>query len=313
MKDIVMKIYVPTAPTPGTFPPACRGGLLVLFLLFSALLLPADTAEGPAQGVLRVRLDFSALTGHGGWDAEGRSVPDGVLNYTAPGFDLEYGVIPWASLFARWQPGYLFSVVTGEGDAGRLGDFRFGLRLGLLGEQALIKIGFLRLAVFAGVKTPFPSGDDTAWEPDTHLWGAAFGLSFDYIPLSWFQVNLSGDVLLNPEQISDNPAFGRRRVNHPLDTTFILEPRFSILKPDGITFALPVVYDYSLESEFQGQGRGDERRFLSAGYSYSLVSRNAAWPFEVTARYLFPLYGMNQLKLHRLDLSTRIEIPLLRK
>jgi hypothetical protein len=288
--------------------------LLALCLLFTTALLSAETAEGPEEGVLWTRLDIAAATGHDGWDAEGESFPEDTfsLNYLALGANLEYGVTPWASLYARWQPGYLYSVVIGEGDAGRMGDIQVGLRVGLLGERGLIKLGFLRLALLAGVKFPLPSGDDTVWEPDQRLWGADFGLSFDYIPCSWFQVNLSGDVLLNPEQISDNPAFNRQGVNHFMDTTFSVEPRFNILNPNGLMFGLPVVYEYSPESKHEGEGMGDERRFLWAGCSYTLLMRTISWPFEVSVQYLVPIDGMNQIKLQRLTLSGKVAIPIVK-
>jgi hypothetical protein len=283
--------------------------LLVCLLLFAVSPLAAETAEGPAQGTLWARLNVSALTGHGGWDAAGERIDGEVLNYLAFGADLEYGVTPWVSLFGRWEPGYLHSAVAGAGEAGTMGDLRFGLRLGVAGERALIKTGFLRVAVLAGVKMPLPSGEDTAWEPGTRLWGAGFGLSVDYIPLPWLQVNLSGDVLVNPEQISDNPAYGRRGVDHALDMVFSLEPRLSILNPDGVILGLPVVYEYSPESERAGVGLGDERRLLSAGCSYTLAARSAAWPFEVTVKYLAPIDGMNRIREQRLSLSGKVEIP----
>jgi hypothetical protein len=272
--------------------------------------------------MLWARLDIAAAAGQDGWDAAGErrpegsltegSLPEGALNYLALGADLEYGVTPWVSLYARWQPGYFYSVVSGAGEAGRMGDLRFGFRLGLLGERGLIRIGFLRLALLAGVKVPLPSGDGSAWEPDTHLWGGGFGLSCDYIPYPWFRVSFSGDLLLNPEQFSDTPAFGRRGVNHVLDTAFVLEPRFTLLNPDGMMFGLPAVYEYSPESESSGQGLGDERHALWAGFSYTLVMRSIPRPFEVTVSYLIPVYGRNQAKIQRLTLSGRVGIPLLK-
>jgi hypothetical protein len=290
-----------------------QNAALMLCLFMTAASLGAEPAEGPDRGDLWIRAVLSSAAGQGGWDAAGESRPEGVLNYLAMGVEAEYGVTPWASLFGRWQPGYFYAAELGEGEAGKGGDFRFGLRLGLAGERALVKAGFLRAAVLAGVKAPFPSGEDTAWEPDTHLWGAGFGVLVEYIPCSWFQVKVSGDLVLSPEQISDNPAFGRRGVDHALDLSFAAEPRVSILKPDGVVVGLPVSYEYSPESTRGGEGLGDERRLWSAGCSYTLAARSAAWPFEVTVKYLVPVKGMNRIKEQRLELSGKVEIPLGKK
>jgi hypothetical protein len=93
---------------------------------------------------------------------------------------------------------------------------------------------------------------------------------------------------------------------------FSVEPRLSILKPDGVILGLPVEYEYPPESEVAGVRLGDERRLLSAGCSYTLAARSTAWPFEVTVRYQVPMDGKNRIREQRLSLSGKVEIPLIR-
>jgi hypothetical protein len=284
---------------------------LLAALFFAAMPLPADTAEGPPEGVLWTQTALSAEIALDRWDSGGR-LANGNIQFVALGFGLEYGVLPWASLSAQWQPGVLLTSYTSSGPAGNASDFQFGLRLGLLGERAFIKLDFLRLALIAGVKSPLPSGEDAVWEPDLHLWGVKLGASLDYIPVDWFQLNCSGTVFLNPEQASNNAAFSRQTVNHPMDMTFELEPRFGLLSPNGVIFSLPIVYEFSPESEIRGNALGDERHFLHLGLGYTIAIRDTTLPFEVNTRLFVPLAGTNQLRLQRVEISGKIAIPIVK-
>jgi hypothetical protein len=292
-------------------------GLLIL----AALMLPAaafsvwaETAERPPQGVLWTGLGLSAAAGQTVWDAEGRTGP-GSLQYIALGFRAEYGVIPWASLSARWEPAALLSGLAGAGDVGRTGDFCLGLRLGILGDGGLFgQAGVLRLSVTAGAKAPLDPGADTVWEPDTHLWGANLGASCDYLVSQWFQLNLGATFFINPEQASRNPAYtsGIAKVNHPLDMKLELEPRFSILNPDGVVFTMPIVYDYAAETTVRDQAIGDGAHVISLGLGYTIVVQEAALPFEVGLHCYVPLYGVNHVRLPRVEMTGKIAIPILR-
>jgi hypothetical protein len=278
-------------------------------LLLAAPFAGAGTAERPSEGALWTGLGLSAAAGQGGWGVSGP------LQYAGLGFNLEYGIIPWASLRFQWRPGVLLSGYRGAGSTGRTGDLRAGARFGILGEKdSLIGLDFLRLVFTAGLKAPLGPGANTVWEPDSHLWGAQMGLSCDYLVSPLFHLNLEALALLNPEQASRNPNFTPRMasVKHPLDLSLELEPRFRVLSPNGVIFSLPLVYEYAAETEVRGAGLGDGRHFLSLGFAYTIVVRDAALPFEAGLRCFVPLYGANQIRLQRVELTGRLEIPLLR-
>jgi hypothetical protein len=279
----------------------------VLFLCTAAF-LSAETAETPPEGALWASAAFSA----GAAPNSPSPTSPGNTDFLALGFAFEYGVLPWMSLSADWKPGVLISGYSAKGPAGSFSDFSFAFRLGLLGERALIKTRPFRLALTAGVKAPLPSADDGAWEPDAHLWSAQTAFSFDYLPLSIFQVNLSLSALLSPRQASDNPAFLRREVLHPLDLAVSLEPRFTFLNPDGVIVSIPLVYEYFAESSVRDKGLGDGGRLFSVGAGYVMALRKFPFPADVGLRFLFPAHSVNRPWSHRIELTVKVEIPILR-
>jgi hypothetical protein len=258
---------------------------------------------------------MAAGSGWEGWGGDGQAVSGGGLQYTALGFGLEYGVIPWASLFARWQPGLILSgSLAGPGSLGPFADLLLGARLSLLGDNALLRFRPLRLSLSLQVKAPLPAGESSAAEPDTHLWGAGAALSLDYIPLPWFQVNGTFGFLYNPRQPSNNPRFLRQTADHPFDLSGELEPRFTRhTSGGGFSFILPLAYSESPESSVPGFSLNDRRRLLSLGAGYIMAVRKAPWPFELRCRLLFPLYGVNESRIVTLSLSCRVDIPVVKE
>jgi hypothetical protein len=279
--------------------------VLVTTLLFVSP-LSADTAESPPEGVLWTSLVLSSTDA----PISGDAVSSGSLDFLALGIGAEYGVLPWASLAADWRPGFLLSSHSSLGSTGSFSDFRLSLRLALLGSQALIRVNPFRLALIAGVTVPLPSADTGAWEPDLHLWGIRGGFSFDYIPHDLFQVNLAAVAVYYPEQASDNPAFSRQGVSHPLELRAELEPRLTYLTPSGVILALPLVYEYSAESTVRGQPLDDEGHLLSLGVGYTIAIRDIALPVEIGLRYLTPVYDVNHSRLQRLEFVVKTAIPL---
>jgi hypothetical protein len=288
------------APVAGGLVPRLAIALVILLLAVTPAPLPADTAEGPPEGVLWTSLVISA-------PVEPNS---GILDFLALGFDAEYGILPWASLDVNWRPGYLLSGYQSPDPAGSFSDFRLFFRFGLLGDRGLIRVKPLRLALIAGVDIPFPSEDQSLQEPDLHLWGLRGGLSLDYIPHPFFQVNLSGFASYYPEQASDNPAFLYQAVSHPLEIRAEAEPRFNYLVPSGLILTLPVVYEYSAESSVRGQALDDEGHLLSVGFGYTIAVHDPPLPFEVGVRYLVPVYDINRSRRQRLELTGKVMIPL---
>jgi hypothetical protein len=282
--------------------------LLTLLILLAAPSLQAHSAETPPEGVLWTSLSLSAAAAP---DTEG-TIPPGPLQFSALGFALDYGVLPWASLSALWRPGVLLSAYTSQGPAGSVSDLRFALRLSLLGRQGLIRFNPLRLVLSAGVTAPLPSDPDSAWEPDTHLWAITGGLSLDFIPHQLFQLNGLVSASFFPEQASDNPAFFRQAVSHPLDLSVELEPKLTFLSPGGVILSFPLVYEFSAESSIRGLPLGDEQQLLSLGLGFAFAIREAALPFDLGLRFLAPFYHKNSPRLQRLELTGKIAIPLVR-
>jgi hypothetical protein len=291
--------------TPHSSPLALFSLLFALSLL-AASPLRAESAEGPPEGVLWSSLSFSAAAA----PDSGSSASPGNTDFAALGFGLEYGVLPWFSLSADWQPGFIISGYSSAGSAGSFSDLSFAFRFSLLGEQGLLKFKPLRLSLSAGLDVPLPSASDSAWEPDAHLWGALGQLSFDYLPSSFFQLSGSASVTFNPEQASDNPAFSRQAVFHPLDVRAELEPWFCYLNPGGVIFSFPVVYEFSQESSVREEGLGDGGHLLSMGFGYTIAMREFALPFEASLKFLAPLYGVNRSLFQRVELTGKVAIPL---
>jgi hypothetical protein len=289
------------AVTPGSLFAAA-----VLFFCLAAFPLAGETAEGPPEGVLWASTAFSADAAP---DSASPTSP-GNTSFLALGFGFEYGVLPWISLSANWKPGLLISGYSSAGPAGSFSDFSLAFRFGLLGEQALIKAHPVRLALIAGVKTPLPADDGSAWEPDTHLWGAQTAVSFDYLPLSIFQVNLSLSALLNPKQASNNPAFHRQAVLHPLDLTAALEPKLTFLNPGGAILSFPLVYEFFAESTIREKGLGDGGHFFSLGAGYTIALRTFPLPWELSLRFLLPAYSVNRPPAYRVEFTAKVEIPI---
>jgi hypothetical protein len=300
--------------------------LIAAPLLSAALLLfasaPRATAESaglPPEGVLRSSVSLSAAAALSGWDADGSFDSSRGLQYGAVGFGAEYGVTNWSSLGFNWQPGVLLSGLTGNGGVlGTLSDFSLGSRIGITGPGGLIPLSFLHTSLILGVHAPLPSTEDSVAEPDTHLWGMEGGLAADYIPVPWFLLNFSGIGRYSPRQASDNPAFLRRAVYHPLDTRFELEFQFRRLNPDGVILHIPVAYGYSMESARvlegdQGDGLNDQRQYLSVGMGYTMAVRSAPWPFELRFQFTTPVYGVNQSQTSEILLIGRVDIPINKK
>ena len=103
-------------------------------VLLAALLpapLQADTAAGPGDGVLRTSAALSAASALDAWN-DGAAAEN--FQSLAAGFSAEYGVLPWASLAASWNPGALISAYSFTGGSeGVLSDLRFSIRFALLG------------------------------------------------------------------------------------------------------------------------------------------------------------------------------------
>jgi hypothetical protein len=135
------------------------------------------------------------------------------------------------------------------------------------------------------------------------------GLSLDFIPHQFFQLNAAASAALYPEQASDNPAFSRLAVSHPLDLSASLEPKFTYLTPSGIVLSLPVVYGYSAESSVRGRPLGDEQHLLSMGLGYTMAVNDVPLPFEVALRFLAPLYSTTGPRLQRLEFTGKMAIP----
>jgi hypothetical protein len=287
----------------------CCAALFITGIFFAA----AEESGTPPEGTLRVLL--GTAYGHGGhsWDSPLPGLRD--LRYFGLGPGLEYGVTHWASVFVEWAPGVFPWGETADGKTGLFADPLLGLKLRIIGEQAPVAAEKSALSVALALKASLPSGPAAVREIDSHLWGLGLRLYYDYRFHPNFLLNVYAQLVYSPEQKSNNPAFDRQMVNHPLDAAFELEPRFRFPLSAGAVLggSLPLIFEFSPESQIYGTGLNDLRWYFTIGPAFTAAFPALKFPFEITVQYRPPIIGLNRSALHEVRLSGKVNFPLRRE
>jgi hypothetical protein len=289
-----------------------------LFLpLVLACLLPAraDDAIMPGERVLDISLPFRFGIAQHYWD--GNSVWQSAAGPRAlsAGLELEYGVVPWLSVFALWPGINMYSQIDGE-PGGLFGDLVLGLEGGILGPGAplpALQTRDMRLGTALRLKAPLPSRDGSAGETDLHLWGTGLKVSWDYIFFPMFYLNAAAEFFYYPRQWANNPNVGGEgRIDLPLELRFELEPHGVFAIKDGfavLSVGLPFRYHMFSQSSFNGiQEDNDQHRF-NIGVSFGALFMTAI-PFEINLRYDAPVAGIHDFASHIISLSGTLRLPL---
>jgi hypothetical protein len=288
-----------------------------LLLLILAGLFPAYAGDArmPGERVLEITLPLRfSIAGErwgSGFQRESVSGP----TVFSGGLELEYGVTPWLSTFARWPGINMVSRLDGK-SYGRFNDMVLGLQGGILGPNApfpALQSENLRLTAALRFTAPLPSQSGSAGETDLHLWGTGMALSFDYVFSPLFYLNAGVEFSYYPRQWADNPGSGGEgRVELPVEMKFELEPHGTFALGDGFVVLLagiPFSYQMSMESRFNGTPQGNDRHRFSIGASFG-AAFNTAVPFELRLSYAAPVTGKNNFADHIITLSGTVRIPL---
>ncbi|MDR1239816.1 MAG: hypothetical protein LBK27_06860 [Treponema sp.] len=281
-------------------------------LTSGTVIVAAGEPETPPEGVLRATLGASYGNGSHSWNSPLPGPQS--LTYFGLGAALEYGVTPWAAICAEWLPGVFPYGETEDGKTGLFADPLLGIKLRFIGEKAPASSEKTALSAALALKVSMPSGNGSALEPGSHLWGLGFRLYYGYRFHPLFLLNVSAELVYSPEQKSSNPAFDRQMVNHPLDAVFELEPRFSYPLPGGtaLRFGLPLTGEFSPESTIYGAGLNDLRYCFSIGPAFTAAFPFMKFPFEITVQYRPSLAGRNRPALHEVRLLGKVDFRLRR-
>jgi hypothetical protein len=290
----------------------------VFFLLLAfAGLLPAYAGDAlmPEERVLDITLPLRFSVAGERWTGSFQRENAFGPTVFAAGLELEYGVIPWLSTFARWPGVNMVSRLEGE-SCGLFNDLVLGLRGGILGPNAplpALQEENMRLTAAFRFKAPLPSQRESVGETDLHLWGTGLELSFDYIFSPLFYLNAGAEFFYYPRQWADNPNLGGEgRINLPAEMKFELEPHGTFALGDGfivLSAGIPFSYQMSTESSFNGTPLENERHRFSIGASFG-AAFNTAVPFDLELRYAAPVMGKNNFADHVITLSGTIHLLL---
>jgi hypothetical protein len=287
-----------------------------LFLpLAFACLLPVWAGDTimPEERVLDItlplRFSVAGQRWSGGFQWENASGPA----VFGAGLELEYGVTPWLSTFARWPGINMVSRLEGE-SYGLFNDIVLGLRGGILGPNAPLRAlqkENLRLTAAFRFKAPLPSQSGSVGETGLHLWGTGLEVSFDYIFSSLFYLNAAADFFYYPRQWGNNPGLGGEgRIDLPVEMKFELEPHGTFALRNGfivLSAGIPFSYQVSVESTFNGIPLGNDRHRFSIGASFGAAFKTAV-PFDLELRYAAPVIGKNNFADHVITLSGTLHL-----
>jgi hypothetical protein len=300
-------------------PPRMKAAVFFLLLAFAGLLpVYAGDALMPEERVLDItlplRFSVAGQRWSGGFQWENASGPA----VFGAGLELEYGVIPWLSAFAKWPGVNVVSQLEGE-SCGLFNDVILGLRGGILGPNAplpALQKENMRLTAAFRFKAPLPSQSGSVGETDLHLWGTGLELSFDYIFSPLFYLNAGADFFYYPRQWADNPGLGGEgRIDLPLEMKFELEPHGTFALRNGfivLSAGIPFSYQMSMESSFNGTPQGNDRHRFSVGASFGAAFKTAV-PFDLELRYAAPVMGKNNFADHAVTLSGTVHLLLVPK
>ncbi|WP_010257022.1 hypothetical protein [Treponema primitia] len=202
---------------------------IVFLLLFSFVLSAEDAALIPAKTFslsLTPAFEYADLVynyegGTSYWVNE-----TGLLRIFNTALALEYGILDWISVEARWKPGLTlasdvefetFYAIESDGtkipsnaslNANDLSDIFLEAKIQIIGEKAPVQFSRLRFTLGPEIKIPL-SGTDfekqfnkagtadtlTVLNGDNHVFGIGSQFYTDYSITSHFAVNLSGEFL----------------------------------------------------------------------------------------------------------------------
>lgn len=280
--------------------------LIITFLLIICVGFTwAEETELVPAGTLRVTLAPSFGFQIQKWDG----LDTAKVKALNIGLGFEYGVINWISAQILWVPGVnVWSSMDDYNNYGYLSDIYGGLKISLIGAASPVASEKIRLAVAGGIKIPQVSRDSSDWEADLHLWGSSLRLFFDYLFTPVFYLNAFAEGIYYPEQHYEGPNYTTRNVYHPLDLYFELEPRFKYLAGEKtiLHFGLPLNLFFAPWINRNDPDAMESTLRLSVGMFFTASFSGCEVPFDLSLRYVAPVWGKFDQPIHRVTLLGRL-------
>ena len=277
----------------------------------------AEEASVIPQKTLRLTLEPSFAFQFQDWEWTGVSSEKVMLVNT--GLGIEYGPADWINVQLLWNPGInIWSKIEG-GKYGIISDLFLGIKMAVIGEEALAESEKIRFSLAAGMILPlagFGKGDksDAEREPDQHLWGSALRLYFDYVINEKILIDLYLEGVYYPTQWSSNPVFKTNLVKHYVDITAEMEAHFRFaLGQSGyaIKFGFPVTFFFAPVMNANDEHAVKNQLYLGAGTYVGLVFGKI--PLELLIRYNGAIFGKNTEPFHKVSLLGRFSVNLAKK
>jgi len=232
------------------------------------------------------------------------------------GLGLEYGVSDWFNIQALWMPGVNLGMTKGYGV---MHDVFAGAKAAILGKDALFGNSLkMLLSAAIGVNIPLtsiftPKGANDP-ETDTLLWGSVMRVYYDMMFASWFTLNTYAEAVYYPPQISANPVYGGGMIEHPLDFSVEVEPRFKKTLKNANVFkaGIPIRVFYSPSVNMANNATDKPQYSLTAGAYVGIVStlalRYMFREVEIDLHYDAAIVGENVDPLHRVGVIVKFLI-----
>ncbi|HOX31951.1 MAG TPA: hypothetical protein PLB91_06440 [Spirochaetales bacterium] len=302
-----------------------KKALVLLSVFIAALALPlfANDALVMPKGVFRTYITAAYASGDQAFDDDGEKQDKGVtIKALNLGTALEFGINEWITGGIQWAPGYnVSSSYEPDGypsaapamDINGAFDVKVGAKVQIVGPEAPVQNDQIRFAVTPGVKIPlggadfeeeatnYIKGDDiTVSDPAKHAFAVGAQVAADYVVNEMFYLNVycefmkyfeKKDVYTSAMTVASP---GKVDVAYGYDLTLELEPHFGMpLGPGQFGASLPVTYEKSPETEYNGTGNDLDSYTLSIGPNVSYLFKAGPIPLETKLGYTLPLAGKN--------------------
>jgi hypothetical protein len=277
---------------------------VICVLLMGTAVFAEDASVVPAQN-LRISANLIPAIAFRFQEWEG--APKDKALFPNFGLGLEYGVSDWLNIQVLWLPGVNLGMTKGYGV---MHDAFAGAKAAIMGKDALFGNSLdMILSAAIGINIPLTSmvkpegnkGDET----DTLLWGSVLRVYYDVMFAYWFTLNTYAEAVYYPNQISANSVYGKGMIEHPLDFSLEVEPRFKYEMKNLNVFkaGIPIRAFFSPAINMANNKTDAVQYSLTAGAYIGMAStRNLKPPFrewEIDLRYDAAVVGLNVDPIHR--------------
>jgi hypothetical protein len=315
----------------------------IVLVLLAAFVVPAfaDDAITLPEGVMRTRVIPSVTFINSAFDDDGErdDLDDGITLYNLSAA-IEYGITDWLTAGLQWTPGWQFaSDFEANDDIKVTGvyDLFVGAKVQVVGDRGLVPDPTIRFAVTPGVKIPLSQYDAEAesenafeekeFQPmrvDKGAWGLGGRIALDYVFSPEFYLNLYNETVFylpvdqqqfNAEAVGAAALLGgdfddyeeELEVKYGTELTFEVEAAYSMDMGGGVQLGLglPVTYEWTGETEIDGDGQDDDSWTLGIGPNVSFFFTQWALPMEFEVGFSAPLVGENTTAANTLTLQIK--------